>query len=57
MREKVKEREREILSMKEMVVIYAGLCDSDDAEIVYWPYLWRVIPASCSLVTSNILQQ
>lgn len=32
--------------MKETVVMYAALCEGDDAEIVHCPFFRRVIPAS-----------
>lgn len=48
---------REILCMKEMVVMYAGLCDGDDTEIVYCFFFRGLfgppVALSCPISHSN----
>lgn len=55
--ERESQREKEMPGITEMVFMYAGLCDGDDAQIVYCLSFGRVVPASHCLVMSNIPQQ
>lgn len=55
--ERESQREKETPGITDMVFMYAGLCDGDDAQIVFCLSVRRVVSASHWLVMSNIPQQ